>query len=73
VDAEWLRDLENRLVANPQAIMGEIGLDKVATTPDTGRCEYESQIPVSGVRPSPPIDSQSPYLYIYLALAGGDE
>ena len=31
------------LVAAPGALVGEIGLDKAARTPDTGRVEYEKQ------------------------------
>lgn len=43
VSGEWLERLEALLVANPRAIVGEIGLDKVSKTPETGQCEREAQ------------------------------
>lgn len=39
----WLEELREKLVANPRAIVGEIGLDKAAITPDTARNEYDAQ------------------------------
>lgn len=43
VSDKWLEHLEELLVANPRAIVGEIGLDKVSKTPETGKCEKEIQ------------------------------
>ncbi len=47
VSPHWFDDLRKILIANPKAIVGEIGLDKVARTPETGKCEFDSQIEVS--------------------------
>ena len=47
---EWLQDLEARLSNDPRSIMGEIGLDRVAVTPETGVCEYEKQLEVKEIR-----------------------
>jgi len=44
--ADWLDELEEYLVRNPSAIVGEIGLDRAAKAPDTGRCEHEHQLEV---------------------------
>ena len=40
----WLQQLRELLHEHPTAIVGEIGLDKAATTPDTGKCEFEAQL-----------------------------
>ena len=40
----WLQQLRQLLHEYPTAIVGEIGLDKAATTPDTGKCEFEAQL-----------------------------
>lgn len=42
----WLERLELRLDAAPDAFVGEIGLDRVAVTPDTQRNEFDAQVPV---------------------------
>eukprot|EP00873_Tetraselmis_striata_P046610 jgi/Tetstr1/466874/TSEL_011330.t1 len=39
----WLERLEERLLASPAAVVGEIGLDRKWTTPDTGEIEYDKQ------------------------------
>lgn len=44
--SDWLEELEALLRRNPAAIVGEIGLDRAATTPDTGRCEHQHQLEV---------------------------
>ncbi|CAM9793994.1 unnamed protein product [Ectocarpus sp. 4 AP-2014] len=43
---EWLRDLTALLEQHPHALVGEIGLDKVARTPDTRRVEWDDQLGV---------------------------
>ncbi|CAM9457657.1 unnamed protein product [Ectocarpus sp. 6 AP-2014] len=43
---EWLRDLTALLEQHPHALVGEIGLDKVARTPDTRRVEWDDQLEV---------------------------
>lgn len=43
VSDKWLEQLEALLIANPRAVVGEIGLDKVSKTPETGKCEKEAQ------------------------------
>jgi len=42
----WAAALEAQLVADPTAVVGETGLDKVARTPDTGRVEWDAQAAV---------------------------
>ncbi len=42
----WLERMERVLQEDREAFVGEIGLDKVATTPDTGRTEWEAQVHV---------------------------
>lgn len=42
----WQDALRERLLAHPRAVLGEVGLDRVAVTPDTGRCEFELQLGV---------------------------
>eukprot|EP00727_Mastigamoeba_balamuthi_P007988 m51a1_g381 hypothetical protein (625) ;mRNA; f:663414-670753 len=42
----WRADLAAALAADPSTLVGEIGLDRASKTPETGRCEYESQIQV---------------------------
>jgi len=45
--ASWLGDLERRLLEDPRAIVGEIGLDRVARVPGTNTNAYEAaQVPV---------------------------
>mmetsp|Transcript_5574 Transcript_5574/g.15575 ORF Transcript_5574/g.15575 Transcript_5574/m.15575 type:complete len:241 (-) Transcript_5574:85-807(-) len=39
----WIERLRLRLASHPAALLGEIGLDKAARTPETRRCEYEAQ------------------------------
>ncbi|CAM9631398.1 unnamed protein product [Ascophyllum nodosum] len=43
---DWLRDLTALLRENPRAVVGEIGLDKVSRTPETGRVEWDHQLEV---------------------------
>jgi len=45
-EPSWLETLESYLCANPRAIVGECGLDKVAVTPETGKCEFQTQLQV---------------------------
>lgn len=42
----WLERLRRRLEGTPHCFMGEIGLDKVAITPDTQVNEWDSQVQV---------------------------
>ncbi|CAM9474388.1 unnamed protein product [Scytosiphon promiscuus] len=42
----WLRDLTALLEQQPSALVGEIGLDKVARTPETRRVEWDDQVEV---------------------------
>ncbi len=42
----WLERLEDHLRRTPDAFVGEIGLDRVAVTPDTQRNEFAAQQPV---------------------------
>lgn len=42
-DGLWLAQLRALLERVPHALLGEIGLDRVAVTPDTGRCEFAAQ------------------------------
>jgi TatD DNase family protein len=44
--SDWLEELEALLRRNPGAIVGEIGLDRAAKAPDTGRCEHQHQLEV---------------------------
>lgn len=46
VQAGWQARLEAALVANPRCIVAEVGLDRVATTPDTHRVEWAAQTAV---------------------------
>lgn len=46
VQEGWLQRLEQHLLRVPHAFVGEIGLDKVAITPDTHKCEYDAQLEV---------------------------
>lgn len=39
----WQDRLRDQLEAVPQSLVGEIGLDKVARTPETRKCEYDIQ------------------------------
>lgn len=39
----WEEQLREFLVCHPHALVGEIGLDKVARTKETGRCEFGAQ------------------------------
>eukprot|EP00752_Nemacystus_decipiens_P010441 g9302.t1 len=43
---EWLQNLTALLEEHPQALVGEIGLDKVARTPETRRVEWDHQLEV---------------------------
>jgi Tat protein secretion system quality control protein TatD with DNase activity len=42
----WLFALRDQLCEEPQATIGEIGLDRKWRTPDTGKVEYEAQLEV---------------------------
>lgn len=42
----WLDRLEVALKAQPEALVGEIGLDKAARSPETGQTEWEAQLTV---------------------------
>eukprot|EP00658_Telonema_sp_P-2_P043487 TRINITY_DN31428_c0_g1_i2.p1 TRINITY_DN31428_c0_g1~~TRINITY_DN31428_c0_g1_i2.p1 ORF type:complete len:227 (+),score=51.82 TRINITY_DN31428_c0_g1_i2:211-891(+) len=47
VDGEtmgWLSRLEQSLTEHLDLIVGEIGLDKAAIAPETGRCEFDAQL-----------------------------
>eukprot|EP00903_Cladosiphon_okamuranus_P021639 g19894.t2 len=46
----WLQNLKALLEEYPQALVGEIGLDKVARTPDTRRVEWDHQLKVFRVQ-----------------------
>lgn len=45
-DDEWIQKLRFLLEKYPSSIIGEIGLDKVARTPETKKNEIHLQIPI---------------------------
>lgn len=42
-DGAWLRELRALLSADPRALVGEVGADRAAKAPETGRCEFSAQ------------------------------